>query len=377
MGELMKKFLIFIRKVLQAETSAKKWCIFTVSVSLGIVLGAALLIFIVDPLYRYRKPFFYDMVYYELYATAPHILKTQQYDLLMLGTSMTRNFFIEDIDSAFNAQSVKLAASGGTVPDLCKFFEIAKASRKDKLQRVVLSLDIYPLNKKGNHYSDFDYMYRDDHREDYRYLFSRQAFSSINYLIKRKLRPKKHRSHQSDRNRMFATEYAGKPYGLAPVMHDALHNELTHHTQQPYDAEMHQENFYNRLLPLFDQNPEIRFTVYLPPYHIYTYCQSEKFGEADALIKQRTEVLLELLKRKNIELHDFQAAPEYVEQHDFFSDVQHFSNIAAKKLLKDLLSGRRKLTSAEQILENEKALRELIRKNMPEYTANINKYKGL
>ena len=110
---------------------------------------------------------------------------------------------------------------------------------------------------------------------------------------------------------------------------------------------------------------------------LWKYCQSEKFGEADALIKQRTEVLLELLKRKNIELHDFQAAPEYVEQHDFFSDVQHFSNIAAKKLLKDLLSGRRKLTSAEQILENEKALRELIRKNMPEYTANINKYKGI
>ena len=125
----MKKFLIFIRKVLKAETSAKKWSVFTVSVSLGIVLGAALLVFIVDPLYRYRKPFFYDMVYYELYATAPHILKTQQYDLLMLGTSMTRNFFIEDIDSAFNAQSVKLAASGGTIPDLCKFFEIAKASR--------------------------------------------------------------------------------------------------------------------------------------------------------------------------------------------------------------------------------------------------------
>ena len=80
----MKKILIFIQKILQAETSAKKWSIFTITVSAGIVLGAALLVFIVDPLYRYRKPFFYDMVYYELYATAPHILKNQQIATLFL-----------------------------------------------------------------------------------------------------------------------------------------------------------------------------------------------------------------------------------------------------------------------------------------------------
>lgn len=371
----MKKVWDFIQKIWKAETSPRKWCFFTAIVSMGIVLGAALLVFIVDPHYRYRKPFFYDMVYYELYATAPHILKHQQYDLLMLGTSMTRNFFIEDIDRTFNCRSVKLAASGGTVADLCQFFDIAKKSKGDTLQRVIWSLDIYPLNKSGDHYSDFDYMYREDHREDYRYLFSRQTYSSMLYLIKRKLRPKRHRAHQSDRNRMFSTEYAGKPYGLNAVMADALYNERIHHTQQPYDPVRHQENFYDRLLPVFDRNPEIRFTVYLPPYHIYTYCQSEKFGEAEGLIKQRTGVLLELLKRKNVELHDFQADPRYVENHDFFSDVQHFSNIAACQLLEDLQTGRRRLTSEEQIRNNEQELRNLIQKNMPEYNRHINERK--
>ena len=372
----MKKIYAFLKKIYQAETSYRRWAVFTVSVSGVIVIGAALTAFVVDPHYRYRKPFFYDMVYYEVYATAPHILKHQEYDLLMLGTSMTRNFFLEDINSAFKCNSVKLAASGGTATDLCKFFDVARKSKGEKLKRVVWSLDIYPLNKKGDHFSDFDFMYRDDHKEDYRYLFSRQTFSSMIYLIKRKTRPKRHRAHQSDRNRMFATEYAGKPYGLLPVIKDALHNERSHHTQTPYDAEMHQKNFYQHLLPVFDKNPDIHFTVYLPPYHIYTYCQSEKFGEADALIRQRTEVMLELLKRKNVELHDFQAAAEYVEHHDYFSDVQHFSNVAARKLLQDLVSGRRKLVSAEQVRANEQKLRQLLQKNMPEYTRNIKKYKG-
>ena len=372
----MKKIFRFLQKIYRAETSPRKWSIFTVSVAGAIVGGAALLIFIVDPHYRYREPFFYDTVYYEVYATAPHILKNQEYDLLMLGTSMTRNFFLEDINSAFKCNSVKLAASGGTTTDLCKFFDVARKSKGDKLKRVVWSLDIYPLNKKGDHYSDFSFMYRDDHKEDYRYLFSRQSFSSIFYLIKRKTRPKRHRRHQSDRNRMFATEYAGKPYGFAPVIADAIHNERIHHTQTPYDAKMHKKNFYEHLLPVFDRNPDIHFTVYLPPYHIYTYCQSEKFGEADGLIRQRTEVMLELLKRKNVELHDFQAAAEYVENHDFFSDVQHFSNVAARKLLGDLVSGRRKLVTAADVMRNEQELRKLIAGSMPEYTRNINKHKG-
>ena len=183
MGVFMKKFLDFLRNMYKTEVSAFKWCVFTVTVTAAVIAGTALLVYIVDPLYRYREPFFYDMVYYELYATAPHILRNQDYDLLMLGTSMTRNFFLSDIDVAYGCRSIKLAASGGTIEDICKMFDVARKSKGDKLKKVVLSLDIYPLNKQGGHYRDFDYMYREDHREDYRYLFSRQTFSSMFYLI--------------------------------------------------------------------------------------------------------------------------------------------------------------------------------------------------
>ena len=88
-----------MQKIWQAETSWRKWSITTIAVSFSVVLGAALLTFVVDPHYRYRAPFFYDMVYYEIYATAPHILKNQKYDLLMLGTSMTRNFSAPSLPS--------------------------------------------------------------------------------------------------------------------------------------------------------------------------------------------------------------------------------------------------------------------------------------
>lgn len=365
----------FVRYLRDRETTGKRWCVFTIAVSASIVIGAALLAFVVDPHYRYRAPFFYDMVYHEVYATAPHILQKQSYDLLMLGTSMTRNFFLEDIDEAFGCRSVKLAASGGTMRDLCKFFRVARAAKGDDLKRVVLSLDIYSLNKDYSNCDDFDYMYRDDHRQDYRYLFSRQTYSDMIFLVKRKMRPKRNRAHMADRNRMFATEYAGKPYGLKEVMKDAIHNEQRHHTQTPYDPEVHQRNLYQELLPILDENPQLPFVIYLPPYHIYTYCQSEQFGEADDLIRQRSAVMRELIRRPNVTLYDFQTDRKYVLNHDYYCDVQHFSNVAARELLQDLQTAHRRIVTGADIDANERELRMLIRESMPAYHDHLNQFK--
>ena len=367
----MKNLMHRILALWNSETTSFKWCIVTVSVSLGVVLGAALLVFTVDPHYRYRKPFFYDTVYNNIYATAPHILEREEYDLLMLGTSMTRNFFLSDIDAAFDCKSVKLAASGGTAEDLCKFMEVALQAKKGNLKRIIFSLDIYPLNKTKAYYLEFDYMYRKNYTEDYRYLFSRQAFSSMIYLVKRKLRPKRQRAHQTDRNRMFATEYKGKKYGLEEVIDDARHNAAIHHTQTPYNVRAFQKNFYGRMLKIFDSNPQVKFVIYLPPYHIYTWCQSEQFKEADALIRQRTQVMLELIKRPNVTLHDFQADSRFVENHAWFSDVQHFSNVAACELLKELKLPRRHITTPADVAANEKELRLLIKKNMKPYFEHL------
>ena len=372
----MKKLWEILKKIYSAETGSAGWCKITVTAIAGIIGGAALLSYVVDPFYRYREPFFYDKVYYEIYLTAPALVRDADFDLFMLGTSMARNFFLSDIDEAFGCKSLKFAASGGTMRDLKKFFDEAVEAKQDSLKRVIFSLDIYPMNKPHAQYEEYDFMYEDGIRQEYRYLFSRKTYSSMIYLIKRKTSPKRQRPHQSDRNRMFATEYDGKPYGLAAVMEDAIHNDKVHHTMTPYDPQAHLDNLYNHLLPMFDEHPEIEFIVYLPPYHIYTYCQSEHFGEADALIRQRTMVMKELLKRSNVRLYDFQAAREFVCHHDYFSDVQHFSNVAARRLLECLAKDYRRIRTVDDVEANERELRALIAENMPLYYQHLQEFKG-
>ena len=367
-----KKLTGALKTLLSAETTGRKWCIVTVALAFGIVGLAALTAFVVDPHYRYRKPFFYDTVYYEFYSTAPFMLREQpDYDVLMLGSSMVRNFFLNDIDRALKCRSLKLSAAGCTMEDLCKLFDMAVEVRGKGLKQLLWALDIYTLNKTGSHWKDVDFMYRKDHWEDYRYLFSRQTFSSIHYLIKRKHNPKGKRKYQTDRNRMFSTDYDGKKHGLPVVLLDTWGNKMIHHTQTPYKANVHKQNFYGRLLPAIDRNPDIRFTFFLPPYHIYTYCLSEYYKEADALIAQRSAVLLELIKRPNVKVYDFQSDPRYVLHHDYFSDMQHFNNTAARKIMQDIASNRRRLVTPADVKANEKELRTLIIKTMPQFRAHL------
>lgn len=374
---MWKKLKHFAHKLITAELQYKRWCKFVLCSVIAILLGAVSLVYVVDPHYRYRLPVFYDTVYYELYATAPRLLRDMDYDTFVLGSSMTRNFFLNDINSALGGKSIKFAASGATSDDLKLFFDIARRAKGDRLKRVVFSLDIYSMNKGKDeaHYKEFEYLYRDDLKEEYKYIFSRETYSAMFYLIKRKLRPKKKRRHQTDVNRMFSTEYDGMRFGLLPVMNDAIHNERAHHTQAPAHRENFKYNLEKNLLPMIAENPRIEFIVYLPPYHIYTYCQSEHFGEAEGLIRERTLVMKKLLNYPNVKLYDFQTDRELVCNHDYYSDVQHFSSGAARHLLAKLAAGKRRLRTPEEVDANEHELRDLVREQMPLYYENLKKIK--
>ena len=372
---MLKKTVDFFIRLTGYELSPRSWCKVVLLTTFLLISGAALLVFAVDPHYRYRLPFFYDTVYYQLYATAPRLLRDLNYDTLFIGSSMTRNFYLNDIDRTLGVKSIKLAAAGAATIDLKKFFDIAREAKGDALKKVVFSLDIYSLNKSEPHYKEFSYLYRDDFKEEYRYIFSRQTYGDMYYLLKRKLRPKKKRQHQADPNRMFSTEYPGMRFGIAEVVADARANVSSHHTQTPANPEVFERNLENELLPMVAENPKVQFLFYLAPYHIYTWCQSEQFKEAEGLLSQRTRVMKELLKYPNVKLYDYQADRTLVCNHSFYSDVQHFGSKAARLVLKKLASGEREIRNPAAADANEKELRTLIHEQMPVYYRDIQNKK--
>ena len=366
----MKRFFELIRKLFSKESDAGSWFKWSAGIVLAIILGAALLAFVVDPHYRYRLPRFYDTVFYEAYATAPRLLKDWDYDVLMLGSSMARNFYLDDISNTFGGKALKISAAGASSFDLKKLLDTAVAAKGDKIKKVIYLLDIYAVNKVHPNYKEFEYMYSSSHWEDYRYLFGRQTFSSMIYLVKRKTRPKGKRAIQAIPNLMFSTEHSKTRYSMEEVIGAAKYYAQIRHRQAAcrpgYEAVMKSE-----ILAMFDNNPGIEFTVIVPPYHLYTYCLSENFGEADKLLRQKTVILKEILKRKNVRLFDFQNDAQIVCNGGYYNDVQHFSSRLARQLLQYTANGKCQLRTPEDIEANEKLLRRMIKDAMPQFYAAI------
>jgi len=76
---MWNKLKTIYEKIINAEIPYKRWCKIVILAVLGIIFGAVALVYVVDPHYRYRLPGFYDTVYYELYATAPRLLRDMEY----------------------------------------------------------------------------------------------------------------------------------------------------------------------------------------------------------------------------------------------------------------------------------------------------------
>ena len=61
--EKIKNMLLYFQGLLQKECSCKTWSKIVIAAVAAVIGGAALIAFVVDPLYRYRMPFFYKTVY--------------------------------------------------------------------------------------------------------------------------------------------------------------------------------------------------------------------------------------------------------------------------------------------------------------------------
>jgi hypothetical protein len=127
----------------------------------------------------------------------------------------------------------------------------------------------------------------------------------------------------------------------------------------------------SEILPVFDNHPDIKFTVIMPPYHLYALCLSEYFGEAEIFLKQKTEILSELVKRKNVRVIDLQCEQEIVCDGQYYTDVQHYSSLLAKKILKYAATDKYLLRGREDVVYNEDKLRKMVKDAMPQFRNDI------
>ncbi len=336
---------------------------------------------------RYRKPAFYKPMFRECYAIAPGMMRHFDYDCLLLGSSMVRNFTLSDINRVFRTdKSLKLSASSASSQDLKKIADIAFQAKGSSLKTVIYALDLWASNKAEVNYLRFDFLYRSDYMEDYKYYFSRKTYSALNRLLKASLagKPKKKRMHDQSFDTMFCTDYPGKPYGTKLVFSEARSYERSKRLPAMPNKES-MPRFREDVLNLIETHPDTDFVIFLPPVSIYYWCLlgNNSFKNdagkqqkcLDAMLKQKKIFLQELLKLKNVRIYDPQQEKDIVTNFEFYNDTTHYSMDACRIVIEGIGQEKWRVQTVADIQKNESMLRRLIQQEMPQYLQIVNRGK--
>lgn len=266
------------------------------------------IVFIIDPYVRYRKPFYSKTVG----ATGnpalyPGILRNYEYDSLILGTSMAQNFRVKEANEIFNANFINVAQSGASTEDTLRIFN---SSNKNNVKNVIMSLDISSFNTAGTNTLKYDYMFNEVSIADYKYLLNMDTFIQI-------LR--------------IATKPNKNPYELGYWANDGykFSKEEVMKTipkiskEKKFEIENMKKRYNETIKLMIEENPQIQFYFFFPPYSILMY---KTLGvDFEDFIDFKKYVVNELLVFQNVAVYDFQSEKKITHNLDLYKDYTHYS----------------------------------------------------
>lgn len=327
---------------------AKKFCTAFVCVSLCLLLLCAGIVFAVDPFTHYRADADLTRIIYQLpmYQNVG-IAKHAQYDTLITGSSMTQNFRAWWFDEATGSHAVRLSYDGGFLPDFVTLLRTA-VKYQPKLRDVYFGLDNYVLTadselaEKGE--MTPSYLTDENPLTDIRYLLNRDVlFGNVRTWFGYRTNPdydfyEMHAWGAVERdpaifNRANALgTYAPPETDAPPVAEDAFLDAANEASQA--------------LCGIIRQNPQIRFTIFAPPYSILYWKDLQHSGKLDATIRALQTVYGALLRFENVRLFYFQDDWTRITALDNYKDFSHYCTDYNRHMLDCFVSGEEQLDAA-------------------------------
>lgn len=309
--------------------SYKKFLSVSAAISAVLILFVAVAMYLIDPLFNYRKTSLYRPQYlanarYQM----PGLLKNQDYNTLFTATSMGRNFQESYVDEKLGVKSFNASLPASTAKEQSMVAEAA-LRKKPELKRIIWELNYYSFAGDPDWVmgppSDFPtYMYDNLKINDIRYLFSSY---SVEVLYKNLMANKDGDERWRDVESLYK-------FGQVAPIETSEHVEALLKSVEPIEnlpsyekSSVQLKSFKENVLELAKKYPDTKFTLFYAPYPVYNHV---------SFYKKNPEYLTERLKFKekvfelvqdypNIELYDFQDLKEITFNIDHYQgDMVHY-----------------------------------------------------
>jgi hypothetical protein len=291
-------------------------------------------IYFLDPLNFYHKETLYKPYYFANHRfEIPGIVKHSSYDTIFIGTSMSHNFYKEEIDEKLHVNGLNATLSGSSTKEQNLIANLA--IQKDTTKTIYWEINFDSLygdvDRVETTYGDFPHhMYDSNLLNDYKYIFS---YYSVMQLLKDiKANVEQQETHDDydeiikfgDDRPTYSDEKIRKT-----ITKERAHNPLP----ESVSYENMKYNFDNNILKVVTENPQINFVFYYAPYPIFNYVGSYKSfdGKVEARLELKKYIYNELEQLENVAIYDFQDhsnitynTNNYMDHTHYYSDVNSY-----------------------------------------------------
>lgn len=325
---------------------SKTWCILSLSLALAILVLAGTATAWIDPYFHYHAPL--EGIAYPLNNQRYQndgIVRHFSYDALITGTSLTENFKNTELDQLFGVHSVKACYSGGSYGEIFQNLEQAVRNQPE-LKLVVFGMDEWFLlggkdliEAKGDYPT---YLYDDNPVNDVNYLLNREILCNATLEALSYTRKGNVTTSFDDFNAWGHLFLYGPKQVFNSYNRQDQAAEKKVLTQE--QADQIERTLRDTALRLAEENPQITFLYFFPPYSILNWDNHQREGSLEfqvAAFKKASEVLLEA---DNIQLYSFYTDLDTIVNLDNYRDIVHYSPEINSLILSRMQKGEYRLT---------------------------------
>jgi len=325
-----------------------------------IVVAAAALNFVVDPLQIFRPARFFAAMYSpDSRLQDAGLIRSQEFDTVFMGTSLAIHFRQSDIDRTLGVKSLKLALNGSNSRE--QVFVLAAALDRHP-GRVLWEVDDWIFHDApdvdSNVYLPAD-LYRLNARGIAGYLLSGRIARESVWIMARSIPPlepvvarltsdvifKFPVSRVDDINTVPPDLDLAASYNAKRTI--AAFKRIIDPVRAKYLAD---DTDYNMKIRVFERdaigliagNPDVTFDIYLPPYSILQWvAMSDASPEPlNSVYAFSAYFCRRLATFSNVRLHDFRSVSEVTHDLNNYADVIHHSPAVDLKILSWLAEGK-------------------------------------
>jgi hypothetical protein len=321
--------------------------------AIAILLAAAALNFIVDPLQLLRPARFYTPMYSnDARMQDAGLIRSQPFDTVLMGTSLAIHYRQRDIDRALGVHSLKLSMPGSNSQE--QSFVLAAALAQHP-KRVIWEVDDWIFGDAPdidhNAYLPADY-YRRNAKGIAEYLFSGAMVRESLWMLVHSVVPPaldgwfKFSVRDVDEINTLPPGFdVAAAYNARKAMAEFV--DLTSparrvYLAQGYDYDAMVRNFERDAITLIQNNPGTSFDLFLPPYSILQWIVMRDASPPTLQIVYdfTAYVSRRLAQFPNARLYDFRAARDITHDLGNYADVIHHSPAIDLRVLSMLASGQ-------------------------------------